>query len=160
VEDLPRPAGPPVAGLAVRRSVGINGTRLAAFLGEEVIGYIEVEIFEEHERLPRHGGWADLGNLHIAPGYRRRGVATWLLRQAGEWLRLAQVERLLDYARLEGQDEAGQDYDGYRAFLAASGFQALTRTERGWTRAAAVAGTGPGMDDLVAARAARCGNLG
>jgi GNAT superfamily N-acetyltransferase len=165
VEDLPRPAGPPVAGLAVRRSVGINGTRLAAFLGEEVIGYIEVEIFEEHERLPRHGGWADLGNLHIAPGYRRRGVATWLLRQAGEWLRLAQVERLLDYTYLggqdeTGQDETGQDYDDYRAFLAASGFQALTRTERGWTRAAAVAGTGSGMDDLVAARRARCGNLG
>ena len=44
--------------------------------------------------------------------------------------------------------------------LAASGFQALTRTERGWTRAAAVAGTGSGMDDLVAARRARCGNLG
>jgi len=136
VEDLPHPDGPPIAGLAVRRSVGINGTRLSAVLGGEAIGYIEVEIFEERERLPRHGGWADLGNLHIAAGYRRRGVGTWLLRQAGEWLRLAQVERLLDYAYLEGQDETGQDYDDYRAFLAASGFQVLTRTKRGWTRAA------------------------
>jgi GNAT superfamily N-acetyltransferase len=146
VADLPHPAGPPVPGLAVRRSVGINGTRLSAFLGDEVTGYIEVEIFEEHERLARHGGWADVGNLHIAPGYRRRGVGTWLLRQAGDWLRLAQVERLLDYAYLEGRDAAGQDYDDYRAFLAASGFQILTRTQRGWTRAA-----GP---------RARCGTLG
>jgi hypothetical protein len=49
-------------------------------------------------------------------------------------LRLAQVERLLDYAWLEGQDPTGQDYTGYRAFLAASGFSELTRTKRGWTR--------------------------
>jgi len=139
VADLPDPGGPPLAGLAVRRSVGINGTRLSAFLAGDVIGYIEVEIFAEHERLARHGGWADVGNLHIAPGYRRRGVATWLLRQAGAWLRLAQVERLLDYACLEGRDATGRDAtgrdcDGYRAFLAASGFGVLTRTERGWTR--------------------------
>jgi GNAT superfamily N-acetyltransferase len=134
VEDLPRPAGPPVAGLAARRSVGINGTRISAVLGEEVIGYIETEILEEGERLPRRGGWADLGNLRIVPGYRRRGVATWLLRVTGEWLRLAQVERLLDYAYAEGQDQAGLDYDDYRAFLAASGFRELTRTRRGWTR--------------------------
>jgi GNAT superfamily N-acetyltransferase len=79
---------------------------------------------------------AVLARVRVAPGHRRRGVATWLLRQAGEWLRLAQVERLLDYAYLEGQDETGQDYDDYRAFLAASGFQVLTRTQRGWTRAA------------------------
>jgi GNAT superfamily N-acetyltransferase len=134
VEDLPRPAGPPLAGLAVRRSVGINGTRLSAVLGQEMIGYLELEILAEGERAPRHGRWADLGNLHIAEPYRRRGVATWLLAQAGDWLRLAQVERLLDYAWLEGSDETGQGYDDYRAFLSNSGFIELTRTKRGWTR--------------------------
>jgi hypothetical protein len=40
VSDLPRPAEPPVEGLAVRRSVGMNGTRLSAVLGQEAIGYI------------------------------------------------------------------------------------------------------------------------
>jgi len=134
VEDLPHPAAPPLAGLALRRSVGINGTRLSAVLGGEVIGYIELEILEEGERLPRHGRWADLGNLHVAQQHRRRGVATWLLDQAGDWLRLAQVERLLTYAWLEGQDETGQSYDDYRAFLTASGFLELTRTQRVWTR--------------------------
>jgi GNAT superfamily N-acetyltransferase len=140
VEDLPHAAAapplaaPPVAGLTVRRSVGINGTRLSAVLGEKVIGYIEFEIFEEGERLPRRGRWADLGNLHVAERHRRRGVATWLLDQAGAWLRLAQVERLLTYAWLEGQDETGQSYDDYRAFLTASGFLELTRTKREWTR--------------------------
>jgi len=53
VEDLPRPASPPVPGLTVRRSVGINGCRLSAVLGQEVIGYIEVDTLAEGE--PR--GW-------------------------------------------------------------------------------------------------------
>jgi GNAT superfamily N-acetyltransferase len=135
VADLPHPAGPPIAGLAIRRSVGINGTRLSAVLGEEVIGYIEVEILEDGQRLPRHGGWADLGNLHVVAQHRRRGVGTWLAGQAAGWLQLAQVDRLLSYAWLEGRDPAGQDYADYRAFLAASGFGELTRTRRGWTRA-------------------------
>ena len=133
VADLPRPESP-IAGLSVRRSVGINGTRLSAVLGKKTIGYIEVEVFEEGQRLSRHRGWADIGNLHIAREYRRRRIATWLLGQAADWLRLAQVQRLLDYAWLEGQDPTGQDYDDYKAFLTASGFGELTRTQRGWTR--------------------------
>jgi GNAT superfamily N-acetyltransferase len=137
VEDLPHPAGPPLAGLAVRRSVGINGTRLSAVLGGDVIGYLELEILDEGERLPRHGRWADLGNLHVAEPHRRSGVATWLLAQAGEWLRLAQVERLLDYAWLEDQDETGQSCEEYRAFLTGVGFVELTRVKREWTRIAA-----------------------
>jgi GNAT superfamily N-acetyltransferase len=134
IEDLPHRAVPPLGGLVARRSVGINGTRLSAVLGEDIIGYIELEIFEEGERLSRHGRWADLGNLHVAEAHRRRGIATWLLAQAADWLQLAQVERLLGYAWLEGQDETGQRYDNYRAFLAAAGFRELTRTKRGWVR--------------------------
>jgi GNAT superfamily N-acetyltransferase len=134
VADLPHPAEPPIAGLSVRRSVGMNGTRLSAVVDEQVIGYIEVETFEEGQRLSRHGGWADIGNLYISGQHRRRGVAAWLLGQAADWLRLAQVDRILGYAWLEGQDLAGQDYTSYRAFLVASGFRELTRTKRGWTR--------------------------
>jgi len=133
VSDLPHPGPPPIAGLAVRRSLGINGTRLSAVLGDEAIGYIEVDTLEEGERLSRHGGWADIGNLHVTEDYRRRGVATWLLGQAADWLQLAHVDRLLDYARLDGTDGGGP---GYRAFAEAVGFRELTRTRRGWTRAA------------------------
>ena len=134
VEDLPVAAEPPVDGLRVIRSVGINGCRLSAVLGDQVIGYIEVETKDEGERLSRRGGWADVGNLRIVAEYRRRGVGTWLVGQAADWLRLANVDRLLDYAWLEGTDPGGVSYDDYRAFLPAVGFRELTRTKRGWTR--------------------------
>lgn len=130
---------PPLPGLTARRSVGLNGTRFSAVLDHEVIGYIEVETFDVGERLPRHGGWADVGNLCVAGAYRRRGIATWLLGRAADWLQLAHVDRLLDYTYLEGRDPTGQDYDEGRAFLQASPFTELTRTRRGWTRSA-----GPG----------------
>lgn len=128
VDELAQPARPPLPGLAVWRSVGMNGTRLSAVRGVDVLGYVEVEVFDEGERLSRQGGWADIGNLRVAEPYRRRGVATWLLGQAAGWLRLAQVSRLLDYASPDQPDA------GYRAFLVAAGFQELTRTRRGWTR--------------------------
>ncbi len=139
VEDLPRPSAAPAGDLAVRREVGINGCRLSAVLGQEVIGYIEVEVLDEGERLARHGGWADVGNLRVSAPFRRQGVGSWLLGQAADWLRLAQVSRLLDYAWLEGTDPGGVSYEDYRAFLPAVGFRELTRTRRGWTR-----GTRPG----------------
>jgi len=134
VSDLRSPPAAPITGLSVRRTVGMNGTRLSAMLGGEVIGYIEVETLDEGERLSRHAGWADVGSLHVAGPYRRRGVGSWLLGQAAEWLRAADVDRLLGYAWLEGTDPGGLDYAGARAFLPAAGFRELTRTRRGWTR--------------------------
>jgi GNAT superfamily N-acetyltransferase len=136
IEDLPRPAGPPLAGLSVRRSVGTNGCRVSAVLGRDVIGYIEVETFHEGERLTRSAGWADVGGLRVSAPHRRQGVGSWLLGQAADWLRLAHVDRLLDYAWLEGTDLGGVSYEDYRAFLPAVGFRELTRTQRGWTRPA------------------------
>ena len=136
VADLPRLAGPPLAGLELRRTVGLNGTRLSAVLDSEVIGYIEVEIRAEGERLARQASWADVGNLHVSEAFRRRKVATWLLGQAADWLDLAHVDRLLDYSYLEGADATGQTYNDDRAFLEALPFTVLTRTRRGWTRTA------------------------
>jgi GNAT superfamily N-acetyltransferase len=134
VEDLPVAPKSPVDGLRVLRSVGINGCRLSAVLEDQVIGYVEIEPIDEGERLSRHGGWADVGNLRVDASHRRRGIGTWLLGQAADWLRLANIDRLLDYAWLEGTDPGGVSYDGYRAFLPAVGFRELTRTQRGWIR--------------------------
>ena len=125
VDQLPRPAEPPLPGMEVRRTVGVNGTRLSACLGEEVLGYIEVEAnLADGGRLAQLGGWADVGNLHVGEAYRRRGVATWLVGQAADWLRLARVERLLDYAAIDEHDRL--------ALLGRLGFRELTRTARDW----------------------------
>lgn len=134
VEELPRSAAAPITGLSVRRTAGMNGTRLSAMLGGDVIGYIEVEIVDQGERLPRNGGWTDLGNLHVTDAYRRRGVGSWLVSQAASWLSAAGVGRVLGYAWLDGTDPGGLDYEDCRAFLPAAGFEELTRTRRGWIR--------------------------
>jgi ribosomal protein S18 acetylase RimI-like enzyme len=125
VDELPRPSQAPIPGLTVRRAVGVNGTRLSASLGDEVLGYIEVETnLADGGRLAQLDGWADIGNLHVSEPYRRRGIATWLVGQAADWLRLARVERLLDYAWAEQADSL--------ALLRRLGFRELTRTTRGW----------------------------
>lgn len=123
VDELARPAAP-VADLATRRTVGINGTRITAVLGATELGYIEVDTnLDGGPRVSRVGNWADVGNLWVEPAHRRTGIGRWLVGQAATWLELGGVARLLDYADAE-KDEA------YAAFLAAVGFTVLTRTAR------------------------------
>ena len=125
VDELPGPSAPPLEGLALERSVGESGTRLSACLGEEVVGFVEVDAnLVEGGRLAHLGGWADVGNLHVVEAYRRRGVGTWLVGQAADWLRLARVDRLLAYAWPKEQAQLG--------LLGRVGFRELTRTARGW----------------------------
>ena len=126
-------ASPPLDGLSVVRSVGINGTRLTASVGDDAVGYIEVELLGESSQRPLQGGLADVGNLHVDEEHRRQGVATWLLAQVAEWLRPAGVGRLLDYA--------GSGDTDCIAFLHAAGFQELTRTRRGWAIPASAVGS-------------------
>jgi GNAT superfamily N-acetyltransferase len=103
----------------------VNGTRLSACHGGKEVGCIEVDTgLAEAGRLVRLGGWADIGNLHVVEAYRRRGVATWLIGQAADWLRLGRIDRLLGYAWAEEEDSL--------AFLRHAGVRDLTRTTRGW----------------------------
>jgi GNAT superfamily N-acetyltransferase len=116
---------PPVPGLEVVRTLGVAGTRFTARLDGGDVGHVEVDAgIDGPGRITSGGGWADVGNLHVEPAYRRRGIGSWLLGEAGDWLRLAGVARLLDYGP---PDDAG-----HRAFLAHHGFRLLTRTARDW----------------------------
>ncbi len=128
VADLPRTPRPPIPGLTSRRTLGINGTRISAILDTEVIGYIEIDTtLESGARLSRFGGWADVGDRHVDESHRRKGIGTWLVGQAADWLELGEVTRLLDYTN---DDEATAV-----AFLGSVGFRLLTRTIRGLTLA-------------------------
>jgi ribosomal protein S18 acetylase RimI-like enzyme len=124
---LPLPGNPPLPGLALTRSVGINGTRFAAVLEAEEVGYVEVAVLDTPERLPRQGGLADIGNLHVASDHRGVGVGTWLVAHAARWLRLGHVDRLLHYS--------GEDDQAGLAFVENLGFVEVTRTRRGWVLA-------------------------
>jgi GNAT superfamily N-acetyltransferase len=126
IERLPSTAPPPVDGLDVVRSVGDQGTRFTATLGGERVGLIEVELLEVSDLRSRQFGWADIGNLWVAAEHRRRGIGTWLLGIAADWLRLGGIERLLAYAWPSQEDEL--------AFLTQHRFRELVRTERGWIR--------------------------
>ncbi len=75
---------------------------------------------------PQQPGIADVGNLEVGAEHRRRGIGTWLLRSAAQWLRLGQVDRLLLYA--------AADETAALAFARHHGFTELTRTCRGWQR--------------------------
>lgn len=131
VDQLPRPTAPPIAGLELRRSVGDCGTQFCAVLGEKaVVGMIEVESdLTDGGTRSRMNGWSDIGNLHVSEPHRRKGIGTWLLAHAADWLRLGRVERVIAYA--------GPEQSAELAFLAGAGFRELTRTERGWRRVAA-----------------------
>jgi GNAT superfamily N-acetyltransferase len=125
VEDLPTPADPPLPDLELRRTLG-TWPRFAAMLGEERVGFVEIDTCVGGRNLSRVAHWADIGNLFVREQDRRKGVATWLLGHAAEWLRLGEVSRLVTYAWPEQEDQL--------AFHAGLGFRELIRTERGWRR--------------------------
>ena len=120
VEDLPHVGKPPLEGLTARREVGRFGTQFSAYLDGGRIGFVDTDNdLTAGGTRSRFAGWADVGDLHVfAPEHRRRGVGTWLLAHAADWLRLGRVERLVDYASPEQEDVLG--------FLAANGFAELT----------------------------------
>ena len=103
----------------------MGGTRFTACRGGTDLGYVEVDTaISGPGRILGRPDWADVGNLHVVPEHRRRGIGSCLLGEAGDWLRLARVPRLFDYC---APDDAG-----YRAFLERCGFRLLTRTAREW----------------------------
>jgi GNAT superfamily N-acetyltransferase len=123
VDELPRSPAPH-PGLRARRTLGVNGTRIWAVIGDDAVGHIEVVTnLGEANRASGASSWADIGDLSVREPYRRSGIGTWLVGQAADWLGLGGVESLLDYADAEATECV--------AFLNRAGFRELTRTIRG-----------------------------
>jgi GNAT superfamily N-acetyltransferase len=121
----------------VRREVGRFGTQFSAVLDGRRIAFVDVDVDRTAGGTrSRLAGWSDVGNLHVDESHRRRGIGTWLLAHAADWLRLGRIDRLIDYASPEQHDVLG--------FLGANNFQELSRTERGWTRGPGATGDAPG----------------
>ena len=133
VDHLPPPRPSPIDGIRAVRSVGACGTRIAAVVpaqsGGREIGYVEVDTtLDGGVRFARAHGLADVGNLLVDESCRRRGVGTWLMGQARSWLELGGSTGLLAYTSPDDETDSAE-----AAFLAATGFEVLTRTLRGLT---------------------------
>jgi GNAT superfamily N-acetyltransferase len=116
---------PALPGLNIRRTLGVNGTRIWALSGDTVAGFIEVDTnLGEANRAAGIATWADIGNLEVGEAYRRQGIGSWLVAEAAGWLELAGINRLLDYA--------SPDDTPCVAFLERLGFRELTRTLRNY----------------------------
>ena len=86
----------PIASLALRRVVGPYGTRFAAILDGQELGYCEVEQDLTHGgALPALRGLADLWEIRAQEGWRNRGIGAWLLQHAVLWLRLSGCDRIV-----------------------------------------------------------------
>jgi GNAT superfamily N-acetyltransferase len=134
--SLPAGGDPPLAGLTLRRDVGgdtVGGTRIGAWLGDELAGFVLLATdLTNGGALSRLAGWGEIDTLNVGEGHRRRGIATWLVGHAADWLRLGRGDRLIAYCESDQDDALG--------FLAHIGFRELARTERGWIRSPGDAG--------------------
>jgi GNAT superfamily N-acetyltransferase len=123
VHNVPR-WRPSLLGLNIRRTLGVNGTRIWVLAEDTVLGFIEVDTnLGEANRAAGIASWAEIGNLQVVEAHRRQGVGSWLVAEAAGWLELAGIDRLLGYA--------SPDDTAYVAFLERIGFRELTKTIRG-----------------------------
>jgi len=96
LEGVPGQGEPPIAGLAFSRTAGSGGTRFAAVLDGEELGYCEVDQdLTQGGALPALRGWADLREIRVREGWRNRGIGGWLLQHAVSWLRLSGCDRIV-----------------------------------------------------------------
>ncbi len=129
LSDVPPPGPPPLARLVLRRQLGSLGTAFNAVRDADIVG-----AFEFDDDLTRGGtnlafaGWVDECNHWVHEDFRRRGIGTWLVAHAADWLRLGGKTRLMTYT-----SEAGGT-DQLSSYYARFGLQPVNRTTRGWAR--------------------------
>jgi GNAT superfamily N-acetyltransferase len=130
VATLPAASTPPIGGLTVRREMGgpaVATTRFSAILGGELLGFVDLLTdLTVGGTLSRLAGWGELDSLWVDEAHGRRGVASWLLGHAADWLRLGRADRLIAYCLPEQADAL--------ELAEHVGLRELMRTERGWVR--------------------------
>ena len=130
LDGIPAPGEAPAEGVTVHREMGRFGTRFVARLDGQEISECEcIADLTEGGQLPSLAGWAELFEIQTSEAMRNRGVGSWVVRHAVEWLRLGRYDRIVvPVAREDEQAGAGRFY---RRF----GWTPLVRQMRGWRRA-------------------------
>lgn len=129
LDGVPLPEGPPVSGMIVRRTVGRFGVRFTALLSEEELAWCEcVADLSRGGTLPALRGWAELSEVRVAEGWRNKGVGSWLVETAADWLRLCRCDRV--FLVVDEDDEGAGAGRFYRRF----GWDLLAREVRPWSQ--------------------------
>jgi GNAT superfamily N-acetyltransferase len=127
--DAALPGGaPPVAGLTLRRVMGkIDGACFLALVDGAVVGQCECATdLTRGGTLPALRGWGELSELEVSEVWRRRGIGSWLVRQAVAWHRLGGGERMV--LSVTPEDEKA----GAGRFYQRLGWQVLVRQSTRW----------------------------
>ena len=88
----------------VRRTAGLNGTRPSAMLGDDVVGYIEVEILDDGRR-PSRNGVVGLMSAHMTGAPQHRRFPRLALASEPGWRRRPGTNSDPLASRGEGRDE-------------------------------------------------------
>ncbi len=127
LDRIPPPAGPPIAGLELRRTAGNFGTKFAALHQGAEIGYCEcVSDMTEGGVLPALRGWAELAEIQIDDSWRSRGIGTWLAKHAAAWLQLGGCSQIV--LSVAAEDELA----GAGRFYERLGWHPMVQLQHGW----------------------------
>ena len=113
VSVLALPGAAPLDGVRYERRLHAFGPAFIALLGDREIAMLEVDVdLTRNGTMASFAGWADVANLWVRESNRRTGIATWLLGQVAEWLRMSGARQLVAYA-LEGEESAPVECGAY-----------------------------------------------
>ncbi len=128
LEGIPSPGEAPVAGVSIHRDLGKFSTRFVARLEGRDIAYVECDSdLTRGGQLPALSGWGELSEVETTKAMRNRGLGSWVMRHAVEWLRLAGCSRVV--FSVDRDDERASAGRFYRRF----GWTPLVRQNH-WTR--------------------------
>ncbi len=115
LNGISAPGKPPVRGVTIDRDVGRLGTRFVVRLDGRNVGQCEcISDLTEGGQLPALMGWAELSEIETSESMRNKGIGSWVVRHAVEWLRLAKCDRIvLSVAREDEQAGAGRFYNRF-----------------------------------------------
>ncbi len=119
----------PAEGLSLSRAVGRwwRGTDLRAVAEGKEIGCCAVRTdLTNGGEVPALAGWAQIADFEVNEAWRNRGIGTWLLRRAVDWMHLAGCDRVLLAVSEDAEGQrAGHLYQRF-------GWDVLAVTERAW----------------------------
>lgn len=125
--SIPVPGDPPIKGMSIMRDMGSFCTRFRAIIDGQAVSQCECCMdLSEGGRRPALTGWAELSEIETKVSWRNRGVGTWVLQHAIQWLRFGGYDRCV--LSVTEEDESAGAGRFYQRF----GWWPLVRLKKGW----------------------------